>query len=83
MHDTHEDARRPIIGRLVGVAEAYRLPEQHNLPPIEVDAALYNEPVERSGSVLAWVDAEELKLTRERSLIKGPKLYRLVRSAFQ
>lgn len=61
---------------LVDEQIAYRLAEEHNLPPIEVDAALYGLPVSRAKSILKWVDEEEYRLTRAHGLIEGRKLYR-------
>lgn len=39
---------------LVDERTAYRLAEEHNLPPIEVDAALYGELLATARGVLNW-----------------------------
>lgn len=58
---------------------ARKLADQHGLPEIEVDAALYGEDLRLAESVLSWIDAEEGKLVREHGLIEGRKRYRPVR----
>ena len=65
--------------KLVDEAEAHRLAEEHNLPPIEVDAALYGVPLEKAHSVLRWVEEEEGRLTKEYGLMNGRQLYRPVK----
>ena len=67
------------LSKLVDEAEANRLAQEHNLPPIEVDAALYGVPLETAHSVLRWVDEEEKRLTRAHGLLKGRQLYRPVK----
>lgn len=64
---------------VVDEAEAYRLAEAHNMPPLEVDAALFGESTELAESVLHWIDEEEGKLTKAHGLIEGRKRYRPVR----
>lgn len=66
-------------GTLVDDREALRLAEEHGLPPIEVDAALFGESVEHAESVLCWIDREESKLTTEHGLLEGRRRYRPVR----
>lgn len=64
--------------KLVDEAEAHRLAEEHNLPPIEVDAALYGVDLRRAESVLRWVDKEEHRLTKVHGLLEGRRRYRPV-----
>lgn len=64
---------------VVDEAEARRLAETHNMPPLEVDAALFGESTELAESVLRWIDDEESKLTKAHGLIEGRKRYRPVR----
>ena len=75
---TGEHAPRSV-SKLVDEDEAQRLAEEHNLPPIEVEAALYGVPLEKAHSVLRWVDEEEKRLTRAHGLLKGRQLYRPVK----
>ncbi|WP_047865468.1 hypothetical protein [Rubrobacter aplysinae] len=64
---------------VVDEAEAYRLAEAHNMPPLEVDAALYGESVEHAESVLSWIDAEEGKLVKAYGLLEGRARYKPVK----
>lgn len=64
---------------LVDEQTAYRLAEEHNLPPIEVDAALHGVPVQKAEQILKWVDEEEHRLTRKHGLIEGRRIYRPVK----
>lgn len=64
---------------VVDEAEARRLADEHGLPELEIDAALYGESVELAESVLSWIDDEEGKLTKAHGLIEGRKRYRPVR----
>jgi hypothetical protein len=65
--------------RVVDEEEAYRLAEAHNMPPLEVDAALYGESVEHAESVLSWIDEEERKLVKAHGLLQGRARYKPVR----
>lgn len=64
---------------VVDEAEAYRLAEAHNMPPLEVDAALFGECTELAESVLSWIDQEEGKLVKAYGLLEGRKRYKPVR----
>ncbi len=84
--ETSKEVRKAVDGRArasegarVGEAEARKLAEEHGLPEIEIDAALYGESVELAESILSWIDAEEAKLTKAQGLIQGRKLYKPVR----
>lgn len=66
-------------GRLVDEEQARRLAEKHNLPPIEVDAALYGVDLQRAESVLQWIEQEEGRLTKEHGLLAGRRLYKPVK----
>ena len=63
----------------VDEAEARRLAEAHNMPPLEVDAALFGESVEHAQRILDWVDAEEGKLVKAHGLLEGRRRYKPVR----
>lgn len=65
--------------RLVDEQEAHRLAEAHNMPPVEVDAALYGESVDFAESVLEWIDREESKLVKTFGLIDGRRRYQPVK----
>ena len=65
--------------RVVDEAEAYRLAEAHNMPPLEVDAALYGESVAHAESVLSWIDEEEGKLVKAYGLLEGRARYKPVK----
>jgi hypothetical protein len=69
----------PHTTRLVDEAEAYRLAETHNMPPLEVDAALFGESVAYAESVLSWIDGEEGKLVKAYGLLEGRARYKPVR----
>lgn len=64
---------------LVDEVQVRRLAEAHGLPEIEVDAALFGEPVQTAESVLAWIDAEEKKLVRAYGLLEGRARYKPLR----
>ena len=65
--------------RVVDEQEAYRLAEAHNMPPLEVDAALYGESVNVAESVLDWIDREESKLVKAHGLLEGRRRYQPVK----
>lgn len=76
--DDHSQSTERHTPDLVDEHTAHRLAEEHNLPPIEVDAALHGVPVQRALGVLKWVDDEEYRLTRKHGLVEGRRLYRPV-----
>ena len=65
--------------RVVDEAEAYRLAEAHNMPPLEVDAAFFGERVDLAESVLDWIDREESELVKAHGLLEGRRRYKPVR----
>lgn len=77
--NTHSESTANNPEQLVDEQTAYRLAEEHNLPPIEVDAALHGVPLQTAKGVLKWVDEEEHRLTRAHGLIRGRRLYRPVK----
>lgn len=65
--------------RVVDSEGARLLAEQYNLPPIEVDAALFGESTETAHAILGWIDRQERVLTDRHGLLEGRRRYRPVR----
>ena len=71
--------QQPTMARVVDELEAYRIAEAHNMPPLEVDAALHGESVDLAESVLDWIDREESKLVKAYGLLEGRRRYQPVK----
>lgn len=61
---------------IVDHEQARQLAEAHGLPEIEIDAALYGEPITRAEHVLRWIDAEEWRLRERHGVLEGRRRYR-------